>query len=268
MIGADDNVLNTSTGKPQQGVEHPSVSNALATAFTLNDFPLSPYLSLKRKEHECEHPPPAPAHLTKNHKPHHPKFREDVSIAPIQILDAKHPALELDIHKLPIYLLHHNVLQSSTYCIYVRHVQHLYTQLCEGLPEMIVEMKGLAVPDDEKEGEPIFPCVLTLLFQERPDIEVALRPNFSFGCMHPKSSSHEGEMKNNFDSSLLSSSEPPLKLPLSSLPAPTDHCTTKRLYSKTAEMISLVVLSACGVDQGKAAQGKDVHEERWIQVHR
>jgi hypothetical protein len=141
MIGADDNMLNASTGKPQQGVEHPSVSNAPATAFTLNDRPSSPYLSLERKEHECECPPPAPARLTKKHKPHPPKFGEDVSTAPIQILDAQHPALELDIHEPPIYLPHHNDPQSSTYCIYVRHVQRLYTQLREGLPEMIAEMK-------------------------------------------------------------------------------------------------------------------------------
>jgi hypothetical protein len=148
-------------------------------------------------------------------------------------------------------------------------------------------MKDLAVPDDA-----IFPRVLAPLFQERPDIEVALRPNFGFGRMHPKSSSREGEIKNNFepqnvsssskskvgfngtilqtpdpsssnvfynalhytapeedqildfsmemsndldnspaetcppsttiDPSLLSSSEPPFELPLSSLPAPTD----------------------------------------------
>jgi hypothetical protein len=44
---------------------------------------------------------------------------------------------------------------------------------------MIAVIKGLAVPDDEKdekEDEPVFPRVLASLFQERPDIEAALTP--------------------------------------------------------------------------------------------
>ncbi|KAG1880683.1 hypothetical protein C8R48DRAFT_767457 [Suillus tomentosus] len=113
--------------------------------------------------------------------------RDSSSDGHIQILDAQHPALELDIHKPPIYLLHHNIPQSS-------------------LLEIIVEMKDLAVLDDEKEGRPIFPCVLASQFQERPDIKVALRPNFGFGHMHPKSSSCEGEIKNNFEPQNVSSS--------------------------------------------------------------
>ncbi|KAG1758874.1 hypothetical protein EDD22DRAFT_849668 [Suillus occidentalis] len=123
------------------------------------------------------------------------------------ILDSQYPALELDIHEPPMFLPHHNVLQSSTYCIYVRHVQRIYTQLREGLPEMIAGMKGLVGPEDEKdekEGQPIFPRVLAPLFQERPDIEAALRPNF--GRMHPKSSSGQGQIKSNLESQNVPSS--------------------------------------------------------------
>ncbi|KAG2342386.1 hypothetical protein BDR05DRAFT_1001009 [Suillus weaverae] len=89
--------------------------------------------------------------------------------------------------------------------------EHILTELVpqSGLPEMlmIAEMKGLAVPGnekDEKEGEPIFPRVLALLFQERLDIKAALRPNF--GHVHPKSSSCQGKIKNNLGSQNVPSS--------------------------------------------------------------
>lgn len=115
MIRADYDASNASTGKPQQGVEHPSDSHALAAAFALNDRPPSPYLSLKGKERERERPPPAPARSKRKHKPRSRKFGEDVYTAPAQILDAQYPALEPDIHELPKFPLHHDsILQSST----------------------------------------------------------------------------------------------------------------------------------------------------------
>ncbi|KAG2367622.1 hypothetical protein BDR07DRAFT_1478972 [Suillus spraguei] len=138
MIRADYDVSNASTGKPQQGVEHPSVSHALAAAFALNDRPPSPYLSLKGKERERERPPPAPARSKRKHKP-----RSEIE-----------------------------------YLIFNKRVQRLHAGLHGGLPEMIVEIRGLTVTDNEKEGEPIFSGVLAPLFQERPDIAAALAPYF------------------------------------------------------------------------------------------
>ncbi|KAG1781129.1 hypothetical protein EV702DRAFT_1074099 [Suillus placidus] len=197
MTRTDYKVSNASTSKPQQHVEHPSVGHALTAAFAHNDRPPSPSLSLKGKERERarERPPPAPARQKRKYKPRSRKFGEDVSTLPTQILDAQYPALELDIHELPDLLPHHdNILQSSTYYIYVRRVQRLYAQLHEGLPEMIAQMKGPAVPHNEKGDEPIFPRVLAPLFEERPDIEAALMPYF--GRAPPKSSSRKGKTKN------------------------------------------------------------------------
>ncbi|KAG1873972.1 hypothetical protein F4604DRAFT_764064 [Suillus subluteus] len=77
---------------------------------------------------------------------------------------------------------------------------------------MIAEMKSLPVPDDEKdekEDGPVFPRVLALLFEERPDIESALTPYF--GHAPPKGSSRKGNIKNNLEpQNVLSSSKPKL----------------------------------------------------------
>ncbi|KAG1888084.1 hypothetical protein F4604DRAFT_1674512 [Suillus subluteus] len=89
MTRADYNGLKASTGGPQQGVEQPSVSHALATAFTLNDRHSLPSLSLKRMEREHECPFPAQYH-----------------------------ALNLDIQEPPRYLLHcDSIQQSSTHLL-------------------------------------------------------------------------------------------------------------------------------------------------------
>lgn len=192
---------NATISKPQQDVQHPPVSHALPAAFAQNDRPSSPSLSRKGKERERERPPPAPARRKRKFKPRLRKFGEDVSTIPTQILDAQYPAIELDIHDLPDFLPHHdNILQSSTYYIYVKRIQRLYAQLHEGLPEMIAGMKGPAVPDDEKdekEYEPVLPRVLAPLFQERPDIEAALTPYFARASL--KGSSRKGKIKNNLE---------------------------------------------------------------------
>ncbi|KAG2367617.1 hypothetical protein BDR07DRAFT_254361 [Suillus spraguei] len=205
MIRAEYDALNASTEKPQQGVEHPSVSHALAAAFALNDRPPSPYLSVKGKEREHGRPPPAPARSKRKLKSRPRKFGEDVSTVPAQILDAQYPALELDIHELPHFVPHHDsILQSSTYYIFKKRVQRLHAQLHEGLPEWIAEMRGPTVPDDQKKGEPIFPRVLAPLFQERPDIEAALAPYF--GGVSPKSSSRQSIIRNNLEAQNVPSS--------------------------------------------------------------
>ncbi|KAG1741704.1 hypothetical protein EDB19DRAFT_1704721 [Suillus lakei] len=204
-------VSNASTSALQQGVEHPSISHAFAAAFAQNDRPPSPSLSRKGKERERERPPPAPMRPRKKYKPRSRKFGDDVSTVPNQILDAQYPALELDIHELPTFLPHHdNILRSSTYYIYLRRIQRLYAQLQDGLPEMIAEMKGLAVPDDEKdekEDGPILPHILAPLFEERPDIEAALAPYF--GRAPPKSSSRKGKIKNSLEAQNVPSSSKP-----------------------------------------------------------
>ncbi|KAG2136375.1 uncharacterized protein EDB93DRAFT_788456 [Suillus bovinus] len=191
----------SSISKPQQGVQHPSVIQALTAAFAQNDRLPSPSLSRKGKEREHERPPPAPAHPKRKYKPRSRKFGEDVSTVPTQILDAQYPAIELEIHELPELLPHHdNILQSSTYYIYARHVQRLYAQLHEVLPQIIPEMKGPAVPDDEKdekEDEPVLPHVLAPLFEERPDIKAALTPYFGRGPR--KGSSRKGKIKNGLE---------------------------------------------------------------------
>lgn len=195
MTRADYKASNASTSKSQQVVEHPSVGHALSAAFAQNVRSLSPSLSCKGKERERERSPPAPAHLKRKYKPRSRKFGEDVSTVPTQILDAQYPALELDIHELPNH--YDNILQSSTYYIYVKRIQRLYAQLHEGLPEMIAKMKGRKAPDDEKEDEPIFPRVLAPLFEERPDIEAALTPYFR--RVPPNSSSRKSKIKSNLE---------------------------------------------------------------------
>ncbi|KAG1848930.1 hypothetical protein DFJ58DRAFT_795505, partial [Suillus subalutaceus] len=196
---ADYKASNASSSVPQQGVEHPSVSHALTAAFAQNDRSPSPSLSLMQRGHDRERPPPAPARHKRKHKPRSRKFGEDVSTVPTQILDAHYPALELDIHELPNFLPHHDiVLQSNAYYIHVKRIKRLYAQLHKGLPEMIAEMKSLAVPDDEKdekEDGPVFPRILAPLFEERPDIEAALTPYF--GRAPPKGSSRKGNIKSN-----------------------------------------------------------------------
>ncbi|KAG1814675.1 uncharacterized protein BJ212DRAFT_1361308 [Suillus subaureus] len=193
---ADYRASNTSTGVPQQGVEHPSVGHALAAASAQND-------RLMGKG--------SPARHKRKYRPRSWKFGEDISTLPTQILDAQYPALELDIHELPDFLPHHNtILRSNTHYIYVKRVQRLYAQLHEGLPEMIAEMKGLAAPDDEKdekEDGPVFPRVLAPLFEERPDIEAALTPYF--GRAAPKGSSRKGKIKSNLEPQNAPSSSKP-----------------------------------------------------------
>ncbi|KAG2117539.1 hypothetical protein BD769DRAFT_1778038 [Suillus cothurnatus] len=172
---------NASTGVPKQGVEHLSIGHALAAAFAQNVQPPSPSLSLKGKERERERPPPV-LH-----------FGDDASTVPTQIMDAQYPALELDIRELPIH--QDTILQSS-------------------LPEMIAGIKGLAVPDDEKdekEDEPVFPRVLASLFQERPDIEAALTPYF--GRVPAKGSSRKGKIKSKLEPQI----DPSLTKPKSGL---------------------------------------------------
>jgi hypothetical protein len=79
---------------------------------------------------------------------------------------------------------------------------------------MITGIKGLAVPDDEKdekEDEPVFPRVLALLFQERPDIEAALTPYF--GRVPAKGSSRKGKIKSKLEPQI----DPSLTKPKSGL---------------------------------------------------
>ncbi|KAG0702519.1 hypothetical protein DFH29DRAFT_999224 [Suillus ampliporus] len=91
---------NASSRAPQQGVEHPSASHALAAAFAQNECSPSPPLSQKGKERERA--PPAPVRPKRKHKPSFPRyFGDGVSTVPTRILDAQYPAIELEIHKIP-----------------------------------------------------------------------------------------------------------------------------------------------------------------------
>ncbi|KAG1730945.1 uncharacterized protein EDB91DRAFT_1155614 [Suillus paluster] len=189
-----------SSSAPQQGVEHPSVSHALAAAFAQNNKSPPPPLGRKGKEreHSRERPPPAPVRPKRKYKPRIPEsFGDGVSTVPAQILDAQYPATELDIHELPDFSPDFdNIWQSNTYWIHVRRLQRYYARLQEGLPEMIAQMKSLAVPDenDEKEDEPILPRVLAPLFEWRPDIKASVTEQWA-----RKRSSREGGTKQDLE---------------------------------------------------------------------
>lgn len=170
---------NVSSIASRQGVEFLSVGDALAAAFAQNNRSPSPSLDRKGKgrERERETTPPAPVRPKRN-KWLPPHFGEGISTVPTTILNVHYPLIELEIPDLPPHP--NDTWHRNTYWIErVRFKRH-HTELHQGLPEMIAQMKNLGGSGNEQDNGPILPRVFALLFERRADIAASLAVQWEY----------------------------------------------------------------------------------------
>ncbi|OJA10717.1 hypothetical protein AZE42_04276 [Rhizopogon vesiculosus] len=167
---------NVSSRAPQQGVEYPSVGDALAAAFAQNDRSPSPSLDRKGKRRARETTPTAP--VTPKRKSKH--FAEGVSTAPTTILNAHYPPIELEIPDFVPYF--DTTWHRNTYWIERIRLKRYHTELQRGLPELVAQMKSLGGPGNEQKGGPILPRVFAPLFERRADIAASLAAQWEYAA--------------------------------------------------------------------------------------